>query len=197
MSSLKIENKNIESHKFSPRRLTLWNKAASNVAKKAESVKKRVNKTSATCVFKLGDVVLVHLDDVDRTKVDAANIAGVVVSMAKDKLTCRVAVKEGVLHRSYVYHSLRPVPPASNDRKLMDLKDAFINWWGLPRITEREAARFILSVGGQGMVKCNCRGNCLSNICTCKRLVGFAVLDATGIANAARTVLSSGIYVWV
>ncbi len=30
-----------------------------------------------------------------------------------------------------------------------------------------------------------------------KRLIGFAVLDATGIANAARTILSSGICVWV
>ncbi len=98
LSSLEIEYKNIESHKFSPRHLTLWNKAASNVAKKAESVKKRVKKTSATCVFQLGDVVLVPLDDIDRTKVDAANIAGVVVSMAKDKSTCRVAIKEGVLH---------------------------------------------------------------------------------------------------
>ena len=82
-------------------------------------------------------MVLVPLDDIDRTKVNAANITGVVVSMAKDKSTCRVAVKEGVLYRSYAYHSLRPVPPASNDRKLMDIKDAFINWRGLPRITER------------------------------------------------------------
>jgi hypothetical protein len=173
LSSLEIESENTEYHKFSPRCLTLWNKAASNVAKKAESVKKRVKKTSATCVLKLGDVVLVPLDDVDCTKVDTANIAGVVVSMSKDKSTCRVAVKEGVFHCSYMYHSLRSVPPASNDRKLMDLEDAFINWRGLPRITEREAARFISSVGGQGMVKCNCRRNCLSNICACKKTGGL------------------------
>jgi hypothetical protein len=114
-------------------------------------------------------VVLAPLGDIDCTKVDAANIAGVVVSMAKDTSTCCVAVKEGLLYCSYVYHSLRPVPPASNDRKLMDLEDAFINWQGLPRITEREVARFISLVGGQGMVKCNCRGNRLSNICACKK----------------------------
>ncbi len=29
------------------------------------------------------------------------------------------------LHRAYVYHSLRLVPEASNNREVMDLKDAF------------------------------------------------------------------------
>ena len=79
-----------------------------NVQKKADSVKRTVLKKSPSLVFKLGDVVLIPLDDVDRTKVDGANLAGVVVSMSKLKSTCRVAVKQGVLKRAYVYHVLNP-----------------------------------------------------------------------------------------
>jgi len=46
-------------------------------------------KKSPTLVFKLGDVVLVPLDDVDCTKVDGANLLGVVVTINKLNATCR------------------------------------------------------------------------------------------------------------
>ena len=82
----------IETHDVSPDRHNLRKKAAENVQKKADSVKRTVLKKSPSLVFKLGDVVLIPLDDVDRTKVDGANLAGVVVLMSKLKSTCRVAV---------------------------------------------------------------------------------------------------------
>ena len=77
---------------------------------------------------------------------------GVVVSINKSKSTCQVAVKEGLLHRAYVYHVQKPVPEASNKLEVMNLSEAYEDWRSLPNITEREAARFILSVGGQGVI---------------------------------------------
>jgi ribosomal protein S17 len=154
---------------LSPKRKSLRKKATENVCNKAASVTKKALAKSPTSSLKLGDIVLVPLSDVDCTKVDGKTIAGVIVSINKDKSTCRVAVKQGLLHRAYVFHALRLVPEASNNRKVMDLEDAYKDWQGLPKITEREAARFISSVGGQGMVKCNCKGDCNTTSCACKK----------------------------
>ena len=158
-----------EKHNVSPRRASLRDKATANVQKKAESVTKTALKKSPTSALMLGDIVLVPLNEVDRTKVDGGNLVGVIVSINKDKSTCRVAVKRGVLKRAYSHHNLRIVPDASNNRKVMDLEEAFTDWRSLPSITEREAARHVSSVGGQGMVKCNCKGECTSNSCACKK----------------------------
>ncbi len=140
-------------------------KATENVQKKAELVTKRVLSKSPTSSLKLGDVVLVPLNDVNCTKVDGQTLAGVIVTINKDKSTCKVAVKQGLLHRAYVFHALRAVPIASNNRKVMELEDVYVHWQGLPKITEREAAHFVSSVGGQGMIKCNCKGDCITNSC--------------------------------
>ena len=158
-----------EKHDVSPRRASLREKATSNMLKKADSVKKTAMAKSPTSAIILGDVVLVPLDEVDRTKVDGGSLVGVVVSVNKDKSTCHVAVKRGVLKRAYSHHNLRLLSAPSNDRKVMDLEDAFVQWRSLPTITEREAARHVSSVGGQGMVKCNCKGECTSNSCACKK----------------------------
>jgi hypothetical protein len=74
----------------------------------------------------------------------------------------------------------------------VDPEDAFNDWKGLSKVTEEEAAHFILSVGGQGILKCNCKGECMTNSCACKKLVGFAALGVTGTANAARAAMRSG-----
>jgi len=158
----------MDAHDVSPHRNSLRKTAAENVQKKADSVRKKLLKKSPSLVFKLGDVVMVPLDDVDRTKVDGANLIGVVVTINKLNATCRVAVKQGVLARAYAYHVIRPVPEASNNLDAMDLRDAYVSWRSLPRVTEREAARFVSSVGGQGMLHCNCKGTCTTGKCTCK-----------------------------
>ncbi len=159
----------IETHDVSPRHHLLLKNATVNVQKKANSITAKVLKKSPSQVFKRRDVVLIPLDDVDHTKVDGANLAGVIVSINKDKSTCWVAVKQGLLYRAYVYHVLKPVPEALNNLDAMDLRDAYDNWRSLPKVTEREAARYILSVGGQGVMHCNCRGSCTSNTCSCRK----------------------------
>lgn len=158
-----------EATNVSPKRFTLRKKAAENVRKKGDKVTTKALTKSPELVFKNGDVVLVPLDDVDRCKVDGGCLCGVVVSINKSKSTCRVAVEHGLLHRAYVYHSLKAVPPTSNNIDAMNLREAYDSWRSLPKITEREAARFISSVGGQGMVHCNCRGACTTNGCSCRK----------------------------
>jgi hypothetical protein len=101
-----------------PKRQSLRGIAANNVRKKAAVVKERALKKSTSSVFKEGDVVLVPLDDVERTKVDGASICGVICQIKNNM--CTVAVKEGVLRKSYVYHWLGGVPEASNNRALME-----------------------------------------------------------------------------
>jgi hypothetical protein len=88
---------------------------------------------------------------------------GVIVSINEDKSTCWVAVKNRLLHRAYVFHALGAVPKASNNWVTNDLEDVFNNWKSLPKITEQEAAHFVSSVGGQGMVKCNCKDDCMTS----------------------------------
>ena len=89
-------------------------------------------KKRPTQVFKHGDLVLVPLNDVDRTKVDGTNLAGVAVSISKLASTCQVAVKQGLLNHAYAYHVLKPIPEGSNNLDAMDLRDAFENWQFLP-----------------------------------------------------------------
>jgi hypothetical protein len=152
---------------FSLKRESLHGIAADNVRKKAAVVKERALTKSTSSVFKEGDVVLVPLDDIDCTRVDGASICGVICQIKND--VCTVAIKEGVLRKSYVYHWLGGVPEASNDRALMELDKAYLGWRGMPKITEQEAAKHVSSVGSQGMVKCHCKGNCTTNHCKCKK----------------------------
>jgi hypothetical protein len=166
--NLKLATIDMDAHEVSPHRNSLRKKAAENVQKRADETRKAVLERNPTLVFKLGDIVMVPLDDVDRTKVDGANLIGVVVTINKLNATCRVAVKQGILKRAYAYHVIKPVPAASNNLDAMDLREAYEGWRSLPRLTEREAARYISSVGGQGMLHCNCKGTCTTGKCTCK-----------------------------
>ncbi len=94
---------------------------------KADHVKTKALKSSPNLSSKLGDIVLVPLDDVDRTKVDSASLVGVIVSINKDKSTCRVAVKNELLHHTYVSHALGAVPKASYNWVTNDLENVFNN----------------------------------------------------------------------
>ena len=108
-------------HDLSPRCNNLRNRAAENLAKKGQTIKSKRLKKLPELVIKEGDVVLVPLDGVNRTKVDGGNTCGIVFSTNKLNSTCKVVVKQGLLCCAYVYHSLKLVPKASNDMYLTDL----------------------------------------------------------------------------
>jgi hypothetical protein len=166
---LEMAAEETEAHAVSPRRNDLRNRAAENMAKMAYSIRSKLLTKAPQLSIKKGDVVLVPLDDVDHTKVDGANICGVVVSVNKRNSSWRVVVAQGLLHCAYVYHALKLLPKALNDIDLNNLRDAYKNYRSLPRLTEREAARYVSSVGGQGIVSCNCRSDCTKNSCSCKK----------------------------
>ncbi len=126
----------VEALDFSPRHLSLCSKATKNVTNMAEHVEIKTLKKFSTTSFKLRDVVLVSLDNADHTKVDTANLLGVIVSINKANSTCQVVVKNGLLHRANVYHALGAVSTTTNDRPTMDLEDIFNGLKGLPKITE-------------------------------------------------------------
>jgi len=159
-----------EAHAVSPRRHDLRNRATENMAKMAGSIRSKLLAKSPQLLIKKGDIVLVPLDDVDRTKVDGGNLSGVVVSVNKSNSSYRVVVAQGLLHHAYADHALKLLPKAPNDIDLNNLRDAYENYLSLPRLTERESARYVSSVGGQGIVHCNCRSDCTKNSCSCKKV---------------------------
>jgi hypothetical protein len=176
----------IGTHNVSPKHHLFCKNATANVQKKANSITAIVLKKSTSQVFKLRDVLLIPLDNVDCTKVDSATLASVIVSINKDKSTCRVAVKQGLLPHAYVYHVIKPVPEASNNLDAMDLWDAYDNWRSLPKITKREAACFISPVGGQGVIHCTAGEAAPQTAVHARKRVGYAAAVATGIACVAK-----------
>jgi hypothetical protein len=94
-------------------------------------------------------------------------LTGVVVNINNTFGICQVAVKTGVLRPWYVYHKLRVVTGAGNNRVLMDLETAFQGWRTMKIIAPRTAAINESIVGGQGIFSCKCKGKCISNICLC------------------------------
>ncbi len=66
-------------HEISPRRLSLCKHSTANVQKRANKVAAKAVRKSPGLVFNMVDVVLVPLDNVDCTKVDGANLAGIIV----------------------------------------------------------------------------------------------------------------------
>jgi hypothetical protein len=152
-------------HEVSPIRQELREEAAKNMDRSSRKVMKRIKSRSA--VVSIGDVVQVPLVQQDRSKVDAGNLTGVVVNINNTFGICQVAVKTGVLRPWYVYHKLRVVTGAGNNRVLMDLETAFQGWRTMKIIAPRTAAINESIVGGQGIFSCKCKGKCISNICLC------------------------------
>ena len=152
-------------HDVTPSRSATREKAALMMDKSAKKVLKRVKSRTAT--LSIGDVVQVPLVQQDRAKVDAQTLTGVVVHVNDTYGMCQVAVKTGVLHPWYVYQKLRAIPGEGNNKVLMGLEEAFMNWKSLPVIAPRTASVDASIVGRQGIFQCKCKGKCNTNSCAC------------------------------
>ena len=155
-----------------PRRKESRKRAHEKLQKAATLVKKKlIDSVGDDKICKVGEIVHVPLKDVDKTKVDAGNLTGVIVKVDNNRSMARVAVKSGLLKNWYVYHRLGQVRGHGNNVKLNGLEDVLANWQTMKEITEREAARNESMVGGQGKgdVTCNCKGACNSNQCSCRK----------------------------
>jgi len=161
-----------DSNEVTPRRGALRKRAHEKLSKSALSMKKRVlDRVGEDKVCEVGEVVHVPLKDMDKAKVDTGNLTGVIVQVDKARSQARVAVKSGMLKSWYVYHRLGHITGAGNNVELCGLSDALASWKKMKVITEREAARNESMVGGQGKgdVTCNCKGQCNTNQCSCKK----------------------------
>ena len=133
--------------------------------RQAKKMKSNAHKADGNIL--LGDVVQVPLHTSDQTKVDGKYLLAVVVEvLTTGQLRC--ACSTGVLSRPYAPHSVTALKGASNDRKICGLEDAFMGWQGMQKIKEREAARAVSLVQGQGhAIRCDCKGKCANKQCKC------------------------------
>lgn len=118
----------------------------------------------------VGTIVQVPLADVDTTKADGKNLTLIIVDKVHQKgsgpTMYRLACKSGVLSR--LYHPSY-ITTVAADPKILGLESVLDEWTGLPRMTEREAARTVSLVGGQGKhLGCKCkRSTCQTKRCSC------------------------------
>ena len=66
-----------------------------------------------------------------------------------------------------VQPELRQAPPERHACALMGLSDALASWRTLKTISIRAAMAVVSAVGGQGMLRCDCKGTCQKKSCSC------------------------------
>ena len=112
------------------------------------------------------------VDNVDRAKVDPTNATLVVVETVEQgekqketvyRLACAAGVVQVLYGRSYI----NPLPNMTPE--LVGLANALQNWQGMPQISLRGAMAVQSTVGGQGMLRCSCKGKCDNLKCACKK----------------------------
>ena len=153
----------------SPRRLAFRGHAFRAMQKQAAQMQRRVAKRDGDIELSVGAVVQLGLADVDRTKVDPRNLTCVVVECVRkgeieEELKYRLASSHAVLNGLYTrpyLQQLRTTPA------LMGLQDVLEKWKTMRVQSERASSNALSLVGGQGMVRCNCLGNCLQGKCKC------------------------------
>ncbi len=161
-----------DQHEVSPHCAGLRKHAARKLESCAKSIKAVAMKKGVGKVFEVEEVVLVPLADVDKAKVDAQNLNGIIVKIDIDRMLARVVVKSGLLKQWYSYHKLTCVVVKVNNTELLGLQEAYLEWGLIKVISEWEASRNESLVGGHGKgdVTCNCKLACNSNHCSCLRV---------------------------
>jgi hypothetical protein len=155
-----------------PHRAGFWKCAAVKLEPGAKSMKAVAMKKGVGKIFEVGEVVLVPLADVDKSKVDAQNLTGVIVEIDINRMLAWVVGKSGLLKQWYSYHKLTRVVGKGNNIELLGLQEAYLGWGLMKVISEQEASRNESLVGNQGKrdVTCNCKSACNSNRCSCFRV---------------------------
>jgi hypothetical protein len=160
-----------DQHKVSPHRAGLRKHAARKLELCAKSMKAVAMKKGVGKVFEVREVVLMPLADVNKAKMDAQNLTGVIVKIDINRMLVRIVVKSGLLKQWYSYHKLICVVGKGNNIELLGMQEAYLRWGLMKVISEWEASRNKSLVGGQGKgdVTCNCKMACNSNCCSCFR----------------------------
>jgi hypothetical protein len=131
------------------------NTASDGQKKQAHAMLKRNRKHINS--FKIGDLVLLKVDDVDRGAADASNLLCIILDKKHDLF--KLGSKAGVLEGHFAFNSIEK----SNLVTTFTKDEVPVN-----EIPARTAVR-LLSIGhGQGVLRCNCKkGDCRSGKCKC------------------------------
>ena len=153
----------------SPNRHELRKRAAESLSIQGEYMKKRARRIDGIAELDIGTIVQVSVKDIDRARTDPNNATLVVVdkisgkhsTFEKYKLACRAGVLNTIYDRSELSPCLNVEPAA------MGLLYTLENWRGLPRCGIRAAMRTVSMMGGQGMLRYNCKKSCNTKKCKC------------------------------
>jgi len=157
--------------KESPGRKRARDAAAEQLSKQAKAMQR--NASNGLASLPAGTVVRVAVADVDRARTDSPTATFVIVEAIEKgkthketmyKLACEAGVLKTLYSRSYV----DPVPQATP--ALVGLQSVLESYQGLPQdISMRACIKSISAAGGQGMVRCDCKGACDNNRCKCNK----------------------------
>ena len=102
---------------------------------------------------------MVPVPDVDRGPTDGRNVLGVIMKVKHGKY--QLGTTNGTLCGYYSYNQLFKASGSATSR-VEDVPNEG------PK-TLREIVRLQSITGGQGMLKCDCKGGCKTNRCKCKQ----------------------------
>ena len=125
-----------DQHEVSPHRAGFRKCAAGKLESRAKSMNAVAMKKSVGKVFEFGEVVLMPLADVNKAKVDAQNLTGVIVKIDINRMLAWVVVKSSLLKQWYSYHELTRVVGKGNNIELLGLQEAYLGWATMKVISE-------------------------------------------------------------
>ena len=152
----------------------LREKAYKNMHKQAQAMQKKVAVAQGKLILDVGDMVRIGIANVDRGKTDCPTVAVVVVEVVQFgekaiEFKYRVACRAGVLKSLYARPYVIPITHCTADH--LGLTRTLRFWSTMPTISERVAVAGDSAVGGQGMLRCDCKGTCLMGRCSCRSAV--------------------------
>ncbi|RNA32086.1 KRAB-A domain-containing 2-like [Brachionus plicatilis] len=107
----------------------------------------------------IGDIVVLPIPEVDKGLTEAPNLVCRIVDIDFDKSLYELACEAGVLNTLFARNSFDLVKDCSIELNLKLDK----------ALSVRQAVNELSIGGGQGMEKCNCTGQCMTNRCSCKK----------------------------
>ena len=127
-------------------------KAKKKQTEQAETMLKKNKKLIDS--FKIDDLVLLHVDDLDIGAADAPNLVCVILEKKDDCF--KLGHKSGVLKEHFPFHVLTKIEEKASIN--FSRSDVPLDQIG---ITIREAVKFVSIAHGQGVKACNClKGTC-------------------------------------
>ena len=137
------------------------------MAKRGEKMKFYAAKANGSHkIYKVGDVVLVPKPDIDTSRMDAKNLAMIIVEINQKKEVnyYRLATEKGVfdsLMTSDNFTKIKGCPPKK-------LTDTVHQWQTLKHLSMRQLCNEHSLSGGQGIIiKCKCIQKCDKRTCKC------------------------------